>query len=204
MQNQNKFVWNSQNFASPPLELNLRPLEGIEYWNKRISWKYWEHIVQISWNMRRYWNLNYIVIQSSYAVPTRLDLWEQRNTFLKMPLTVDDVLEQIGGFEKYQLLLLFMFGYVAITLDSFPTMIVTFITAEPDWVCVQGNNSKCNFTDAISLTSSDYMARCDMPRESWTYAAGFTSTVTEVVTFVLFVMLSGSDYLVTNNFPNPD
>lgn len=101
-----------------------------------------------------------------------------------MSLTVDDVLDQIGGFEKYQLLLLFLFGYVAIALDSFPTMIVTFITAEPDWVCVQGNNSQCNFTEAISLTSSDYMARCDMPRENWTYVAGFTSTVTEVATFL--------------------
>ncbi|CAB3983634.1 organic cation transporter -like [Paramuricea clavata] len=96
-----------------------------------------------------------------------------------MSLTVDDVLEQIGGYEKYQILLLFMFGYVAITLDSFPTMIVTFITAEPDWVCVQGNNSMCNFTQAITLTSDDYMARCDMPREDWTYVADFTSTVTE-------------------------
>ena len=98
-----------------------------------------------------------------------------------MSLTVDAVLEVIGGFEKYQMLLLFMFGYVAIALDSFPTMIVTFITAEPDWVCVQGNNSLCNFTQAITLTSDDYMARCDMPRENWTYVADFTSTVTEVI-----------------------
>ena len=98
-----------------------------------------------------------------------------------MPLTVDDVLEEIGGYDKYQMLLLFMFGYVAITLDSFPTMIVTFITAEPDWVCVQGNNTLCNLTDAVTLTSDDYMARCDMTRENWTYVADFTSTVTEVL-----------------------
>ena len=97
-----------------------------------------------------------------------------------MTLTADDVLEQIGGYEKYQILLLFMFGYVAITLDSFPTMIVTFITAEPDWVCVEGNNTKCNFTQAITLTSKEYMERCDMPRENWTYVDDFTSTVTEV------------------------
>lgn len=103
-----------------------------------------------------------------------------------MSLTVDDVLEQIGSYEKYQILLLFMFGYVAITLDSFPTMIVTFITAEPDWVCVQGNSSMCNFTQAITLTSDDYMARCDMPREDWTYVADFTSTVTEVI-YSMFV-----------------
>lgn len=97
-----------------------------------------------------------------------------------MLLTVDDVLERIGGYEKYQKLLLLMFGYVAIALDCFPTMIVTFITAEPDWMCVQGNNSMCNFTQPITLTSDDYTARCYLPRKDWTYVAGFTSTVTEV------------------------
>lgn len=83
-----------------------------------------------------------------------------------MALTVDEVLEQIGGYEKYQILLLFMFGYVAIALDSFPTMIVAFITAEPDWVCVQGNNSMCNFTEAITLTSNHYTADVICPERT--------------------------------------
>ena len=97
-----------------------------------------------------------------------------------MALSVDEMLEKIGGYGKYQITLLFIFGYVSITLDSFPIMIVTFITAEPDWVCVLGNNTVCNYTEPVSLTSDNYKARCDMPRENWTYVDDFTSTVTEV------------------------
>lgn len=98
-----------------------------------------------------------------------------------MTLTVDQVLEKIGEFNKFQWILLGIFGYSVFAIGAFPIMIVTFITAEPDWQCVKGYNSSiCNFTTSIGLTSDDYKARCDMPREAWTYVDGFTSTVTEV------------------------
>jgi hypothetical protein len=96
-----------------------------------------------------------------------------------MALTVDQMLEKIGEFDRFQWLLLGIFGYGVFAIAGFPTMIVSFITAEPDWKCVS-NSSICNFTEPIGLTSDDYKARCDMPREAWTYVDGFTSTVTEV------------------------
>ena len=60
--------------------------------------------------------------------------------------------------------------------------IVVFITAEPDWKCVDGymNNTVCRFNKSVTLTSDDYKARCKMPREAWTFVDDFTSTVTEV------------------------
>lgn len=104
-----------------------------------------------------------------------------------MALTVDQILEKIGSLGKYQWLLLGMFGYGLIVAMVFPVLIVTFITAEPDWMCVkESNNSICNFTEPIGLISDDYQARCDMPRDVWTYVDEFTSTVTEVRTSKLY------------------
>ena len=98
-----------------------------------------------------------------------------------MALTIDQMLEKIGEFHKYQWLLLGMFGYTVFAIAGFPVMIVTFITAEPDWERAKGyNRSICNFTEPIGLTHDDYKARCDMPREAWKYVDGFTSTVIEV------------------------
>ena len=98
-----------------------------------------------------------------------------------MVLTIDQILEKIGEFHKFQKLLLGLFGYNVFALGGFPVMIVTFITAEPNWECVKGyNGSVCNFTEPIGLTHDDYKSRCDMPREAWKYVDGFTSTVTEV------------------------
>ena len=99
-----------------------------------------------------------------------------------MATTIDDVFKKIGAFRQYQLFILSIIGYAVFSLSSFPTMIVTFITAEPDWKCVDGymNNTVCRFNQSISLTSDDYKARCDMPREAWTFVDGFTSVVTEV------------------------
>ncbi|CAB4036206.1 Hypothetical predicted protein, partial [Paramuricea clavata] len=97
-----------------------------------------------------------------------------------MALTTDEIFEKIGSFGRYQFMLLGMFGYVGIATLAPQIMIVTFITAEPDWMCVKAyNNSICNFTEPIGLTSDNYEARCDMPREAWKYVDGFTSVVTE-------------------------
>ena len=100
---------------------------------------------------------------------------------MKKELTIDQVLDKIGEFDKFQWLMLAIFGYAEFALGGFSVMIVTFITAEPNWQCVKGYNSSiCNFTKSIGLTSKHYKDRCDMPREAWTYVEGFTSTVTEV------------------------
>ena len=103
------------------------------------------------------------------------------NKASNMAVTVDEMLEQIGSFGRYQWILLSICGYAMIVATALPTMIASFITAEPDWICVKGyNNSACNFTEPITLTSENYNARCSMPREAWIYVEDFTSTVTEV------------------------
>jgi hypothetical protein len=99
-----------------------------------------------------------------------------------MVLTIDEVFIKIGTFRQYQWYLLTIMGYAVLSLSSFPIMIVTFITAEPEWKCVDGymNNTVCRFHKLITLTSDDYKARCKMPREAWTFVDDFTSAVTEV------------------------
>ena len=99
-----------------------------------------------------------------------------------MASSVDDVFLQIGEFRKYQWFLIAVIGYITLSLASFPVMIVAFITAEPDWKCVDGylNNTVCRFNTSITLTNDDYKARCKMPREAWTFVDDFTSIVTEV------------------------
>ena len=99
-----------------------------------------------------------------------------------MASSVDDIFQQIGEFRKYQWFLMTIFGYITLPIASFPVMIVAFITAEPDWKCVDGylNNTACRFNTSIKLTSDDYKARCKLPREAWTFVDDFTSTVTEV------------------------
>ena len=98
-----------------------------------------------------------------------------------MAVTIDDVFVKIGQFRQYQLYMVVIVGYTVL-IAAFSTMIVTFITAEPDWKCVDGymNNTVCRFNKSITLTSDDYKARCNMPREAWTFVDDFTSTVTEV------------------------
>ena len=73
-------------------------------------------------------------------------------------------------------------GYFLLSVGAFNAMIAVFITAEPEWKCVDGymNNTVCRFNKSITLTSDDYKARCKMPREAWTFVDDFTSIVTEV------------------------
>ena len=88
-----------------------------------------------------------------------------------MASSVDDVFKQIGEFRKYQWFLMTTIGYITLSLASFPVMIVAFITAEPDWKCVDGylNNTVCRFNTSITLTSDDYKAQDVKCREKLGY-----------------------------------
>ena len=99
-----------------------------------------------------------------------------------MAVTMDEVFKKIGEFRQYQWYILIFQGYFFITVGAFNSIIVSFITAEPDWKCVDGymNNTVCRFNKSITLTSDDYKSRCKMPREAWTFVDDFTSIVTEV------------------------
>ena len=100
-----------------------------------------------------------------------------------MANTIDDVFKKIGEFREYQWYILTLLGYTMFSIVAFASMIVAFITAEPDWKCVEGykNNTVCRFNSTITLTSDDYKARCKMPREAWMFVDDFTSVVTEVL-----------------------
>ncbi|XP_028398810.1 organic cation transporter protein-like [Dendronephthya gigantea] len=95
-----------------------------------------------------------------------------------MTVSVDEVLSQIGGYGKYQILMLMLVGFIDFGLSSFNVMIITFIAGEPTWECVS-NSTVCNITGIVDTTSDDYNARCDMPRSEWKFSDTFTSTVTE-------------------------
>ncbi|XP_028401281.1 solute carrier family 22 member 16-like isoform X2 [Dendronephthya gigantea] len=98
-----------------------------------------------------------------------------------MATAINDAFVKIGEFRQYQWFLLTLMGYALMAIGALPAMIVSFITAEPDWKCVEGykNNTVCRFNNSITLTSDDYKARCKMPREAWTFVDDFTSIVTE-------------------------
>ena len=96
-----------------------------------------------------------------------------------MAVTVDEVLNQIGGYGKYQILMLQFVGFIEFGLSSFNVMIITFIAGEPTWECVS-NSTVCNMTGTIDTTSDDYKARCDMPRSEWKFSDTYTSVVSEV------------------------
>lgn len=96
-----------------------------------------------------------------------------------MAVSVDDVLEEIGGYGRYQILMLQLVGLIEFGLSSFHVMIITFVAGEPTWECV-ANSTICNITGVVETISDHYTARCNMPRSEWKFSNTFTSTVTEV------------------------
>ncbi|KAJ7383545.1 hypothetical protein OS493_027208 [Desmophyllum pertusum] len=94
-----------------------------------------------------------------------------------MKLTTDDVLEKIGSFGRYQIMLNIFFNLAYGFWWAFPVMVMVFIASEPGWKCK--NNSTCPLTETISLGHDNYKFRCNIPREDWEFVDDFTSVVTE-------------------------
>jgi len=92
-------------------------------------------------------------------------------------LTTDEVLEKIGSFGRYQIVLNIFFNLCYAFWWSIPVMGAIFIAADPGWRCK--NNATCPFTETISLGDNKYSYRCDIPREDWEFTDDFTSVVTE-------------------------
>ncbi|XP_032240300.2 organic cation transporter protein isoform X1 [Nematostella vectensis] len=105
-----------------------------------------------------------------------------QDTTLKIPLimglTIDEVLEEIGSMGRYQIRLVFIFCYFGFFVVGFQTMLMTFITGEPGWQCVE-NSTVCNVTGVHRPGGDHYKLRCDLPRSDWEFAKEFTSTVTQ-------------------------
>jgi hypothetical protein len=98
------------------------------------------------------------------------------------PLTVDQVIEKIGSFGRYQIRLFAIMGFMKIFGDGFQIMIPTFLSSEPPWKCVE-NSTVCNVTGgSISLGNELYSLRCGLPRSEWEFdTSEFTSIVSEVI-----------------------
>ncbi|KAL9979765.1 hypothetical protein ACROYT_G017475 [Oculina patagonica] len=94
-----------------------------------------------------------------------------------MKLTTDEILEKIGSFGRYQIVLNIFFNLAYAFWWAIPVMISVFIASDPEWKCK--NNSTCPFTETMSLGNKHYNHRCDIPREDWEFSDGFTSVVTE-------------------------
>lgn len=94
-----------------------------------------------------------------------------------MKLSTDEVLERIGSFGRYQIVLNIFVNIAYALWWAFPVMAMVFIASDPGWKCK--NNSTCSFTGTISLGDDRYKHRCDIPRKDWDFADEFTSVVTE-------------------------
>ena len=100
-----------------------------------------------------------------------------------MGLTVDDVMEKIGSYNRYQYKLLLICGFIKILGHSFQTMIPTFLSAEPPWRC-KHNSSTCTLTGTFKPGDENYKFRCSIPREDWEFdTSDFNSVVAEVIFF---------------------
>ena len=92
--------------------------------------------------------------------------------------TTDQVLETIGSFGRYQIVLNIFFNLAYAFWWSVPVMGMVFIAGEPGWKCK--NKTTCPFNETINLGGDMYSFRCDIPRKDWEFADDFTSIVTEV------------------------
>ncbi|KAL9979763.1 hypothetical protein ACROYT_G017473 [Oculina patagonica] len=94
-----------------------------------------------------------------------------------MRLTTDEILEKIGSFGRYQIVLNIFFNLAYAFWWAIPVMISVFIASDPGWKCK--NKSTCPFTETMSLGNKNYSYRCGIPREDWEFSDDFTSVVTE-------------------------
>ena len=95
-----------------------------------------------------------------------------------MELSTDELLESIGSFGRYQIMLNVFCNLAYMFWWGIPVMIMVFIASDPGWKCK--NNATCPFTETIRLGDDNYSYRCDIPRKDWEFGNDFTSVVTEV------------------------
>lgn len=95
----------------------------------------------------------------------------------EMELTTDELLESIGSFGRYQIMLNVFCNLAYMFWWGIPVMVMVFIASDPGWKCK--NNTTCPFTETIRLGDDNYSYRCDIPREDWEFGNDFTSVVTE-------------------------
>ena len=100
-----------------------------------------------------------------------------------MASNADQVLGKLGSFGRYQLLLIICANFLVWCWYAWPSVLNTFITAEPGWRCVQnGNNSEWRMNGTVYPGDDTFDHRCDISKEAWEFVDDYTSVVTEVTT----------------------
>ena len=98
-----------------------------------------------------------------------------------MVLSVDEFLDRIGSFGRYQVRLVGMLCYMYCFNFAIQVMLLTFVAAEPAWHCV-ANSTVCTLAGEFRPGDDNYDFRCggNVTRADWTFSDSFTSIVTEV------------------------
>ena len=96
-----------------------------------------------------------------------------------MALSIDEVLERIGGYGLYQKRLTVIMTIMEAINMCYQILIMVFIAAEPSWHCVN-NATNCTLEGDIKPTMKTYNYRCHIDRDQWEFSKDFTSIVTEV------------------------
>ena len=120
-----------------------------------------------------------VSIQSRKEKPLEFDCMMDSNDH---ETEIDVALALSGPFGKFQILVQLFFMYVIVTI-GFQTMITYFLADDPPWTCANNVTSAfCieNIGKHITITNSNFSARCTMKRNEWIYTRPATySYVTE-------------------------
>ena len=103
-----------------------------------------------------------------------------------MGLTIDDFMEKIGSYNRFQYKLLLITGFMELFGAGFQMMIPTFLSPEPPWRC-KTNSSACNLTGIFKPGDKKYDFRCSISRDEWEFdTSEFNSIVSEVKLTIFF------------------
>ena len=106
-----------------------------------------------------------------------------------MALSIDDMLKRIGGYGWYQMRLTLIIALMEGINMVYQILIIVFIAAEPPWHCAT-NATNCTLEGSFRPGKDNFNYRCDIPRDQWEFADGYTSVVTEVPNTVLLSVKS--------------
>ena len=85
-----------------------------------------------------------------------------------MGKTVDEILEQVGEFGRFQISRLAMFAFLMFP-PTFHILNMYFLAAEAPWQCVK-NSTACKLNGSFVAGDDDYDFRCKINRSEWEYA----------------------------------
>ena len=106
-------------------------------------------------------------------------------------MEVDQILEYVGEFGKYQIILETMLC-ICMVPQTLQILIMYFAAHDPGWHCVS-NSTYCSLNGTFTSSDGDrkvYELRCKLPRNEWTYAQPKDYSVVTQVGDLLYSILS--------------